>query len=100
MRSTIFLIILALALPLHADSAALYKTKCAMCHGPAGTGDTAVGKKMGIRSFASADVQKQTDAQLIDVITKGKGKMIAFGGKLSADEIKALVVHIRTFAKK
>ncbi|HVR38421.1 MAG TPA: cytochrome c [Thermoanaerobaculia bacterium] len=100
MRSTIFLIILAIAVPTYADTAALYKTKCAMCHGATGNGDTAVGKKMGIKPFASDAVQKQTDAQLIDIITKGKGKMTAFGGKLSADEIKALASHIRTFAKK
>lgn len=91
---------LVAALPLFgADGAALFKSKCVMCHGADGAATTAMGKKLGIRSFASAEVQKQADSVLIDVITKGKGKMPSYGGKLSSDEIKALVAHIRTFAK-
>lgn len=79
-----------------ADGAAVYKAKCASCHGPDGKGETAIGKSMKLRSFASADVQKTTDADLTKIISDGKGKMPAYKGKLSADEIKALVAYIRT----
>jgi mono/diheme cytochrome c family protein len=51
---------------------------------------------MKLRSLGSADVQKTADADLTKVITDGKGKMPAYKGKLSADEIKALVAYIRT----
>ena len=76
------------------DAAATYKAKCAMCHGADGKGG-----KMGTRDFASAEVKAETDAQLTDIITKGKGKMPSYDGKLKADEIKALVAYIRTLAK-
>jgi len=59
-----------------ADDAATFKAKCAMCHGADGKG-SAVGQKMGVHDFTSADVQKMSDAELTDVITKGKNKMPA-----------------------
>src|SRR5579863_4737734 len=76
------------------DAAATYKAKCAMCHGPDGKGG-----KMGTRDFASPEVKAETDAQLTDIITKGKGKMPAYGEKLKDTEIKDLVAHIRSLAK-
>ncbi|HEX8810444.1 MAG TPA: cytochrome c [Terracidiphilus sp.] len=76
------------------DAAATYKAKCAMCHGADGKGG-----KMGTRDFASADVKAETDAQLTDIITKGKGKMPAYGGKLADADIKGLVTYIRSLAK-
>ena len=81
------------------DAAATYKAKCAMCHGPDGKGSP-MGIKMGARDFTSADVQKQTDAQLTDAIAKGKGKMPAYDGKLKDTDIKDLVAYIRGLAKK
>jgi cytochrome c6 len=76
------------------DAAPTYKAKCAMCHGADGKGG-----KMGTRDFASAEVKAETDAQLTDTITKGKGKMPAYGGKLSDADIKGLVTYIRGLAK-
>jgi cytochrome c6 len=81
------------------DAAATYKAKCAMCHGPDGKGSP-MGVKMGARDFTSADVQKQTDAQLTEAIAKGKAKMPAYDGKLKDTEIKDLVAYIRGLAKK
>jgi len=79
------------------DAAGTYKAKCAMCHGADGKGG-----KMGTRDFASADVKKETDAELIDIVTKGKAgppKMPAYGDKLKDTEIKDLVAYIRALAK-
>ena len=84
---------------LAADGAATFKTKCAMCHGPDGSGQTPMGKKLGIRALGSADVQKQTDAELGAIITKGKEKMPSYDGKISAEEISGLVKFIRTLKK-
>jgi mono/diheme cytochrome c family protein len=81
------------------DAAGTYKAKCAMCHGADGKG-SAMGQKMGVHDFSSADVQKQTDAQLTDVITKGKAKMPAYEGKLKDTEIKDLVAYVRGLGKK
>jgi len=80
------------------DAAATYKAKCAMCHGPDGKG-SAAGTKMGARDFGSAEVKAETDAQLNDIITKGKGKMPAYSGKLKDTEIKDLVTYVRGLAK-
>ena len=82
-----------------ADGAALYKSKCAMCHGPDGAGQTAMGKNMKLRDLRSADVQKQTDAELVKWIADGKGKMPAYKSKMSAEEITAVVAFIRTLKK-
>jgi cytochrome c6 len=80
------------------DAAATYKAKCAMCHGPEGKG-TPAGLKMGAHDFTSPDVQKQTDAQLTEVVEKGKGKMPGYAGKLKDAEIKDLVAYIRSLKK-
>jgi mono/diheme cytochrome c family protein len=81
------------------DAAGTYKAKCAMCHGADGKGSP-TGLKMGAHDFTSAEVQKQSDAQLTDIITKGKNKMPAYAGKLKDTEIKDLVAFIRSLVKK
>jgi len=78
-----------------ADAGADYKAKCAMCHGANGEGKAA----MKTVDFASADVQKMSDAELTDTITKGKGKMPSYDGKLTKDQIGDLVKWIRTLKK-
>lgn len=79
---------------------ALYKSKCAACHGPDGKGDTAVGKANKINDLGSADVQKQSDADLTATISNGKGKMPAYGKSLKPDQVKDLVTYIRSLGKK
>jgi len=81
------------------DGTAIYKAKCAMCHGPDGAGQTTMGKNMKLRDLRSADVQKQTDAELTKWITDGKGKMPGYKGKLSTADIQALVTFIRSLKK-
>ena len=76
-----------------------YKAKCAMCHGVDGNGSTPAGKAMKARDFHDADVIKSSDADLIQAITKGRNKMPAYGTKLSEEQIKGLVAHIRDLEK-
>ena len=87
---------IVLSLPLSAradDAAALYKSKCAMCHG-------ADGAKAAGHDLSGADVQKKSDADLNAVIADGKPpKMPKYGDKLKPEEIKGLVDHIRTLKK-
>jgi len=73
-----------------------FKAKCAMCHGPDGKAQTAMGKNMNIRDLGSAEVQGQSDADLNGIITNGKGKMPKYDGKLTKDQITDLVKYIRT----
>ena len=59
-----------------------------------------MGKKLNIRDLGSPEVQKQTDAELTTIVTKGKGKMTPFEGKLTAEQIGQLVAYIRELGKK
>jgi len=78
---------------------ALYKAKCAGCHGADGKGQTAVGKANNVRDLGSADVQAQSDDAVAGIISNGKGKMPAYGKSLKPDQIKDLVAYIRTLKK-
>jgi|SRR5579862_1979162 len=80
-------------------AADLFKSKCAMCHGPDGKGQTAMGKNLNIRDLGSTEVQSQSDADLSKIITDGKGKMPKYDGKLTSDQITDLVKYIRTLKK-
>jgi len=77
-----------------ASAEATFKAKCAACHGADGKGK----EMMKTRDLGSADVQKQTDADLTTIITKGKGKMPAYGS-LTPDQVKDLVTYIRSLKK-
>ena len=102
MRTKVALLILVVALAPVAfatDGAAIYKAKCASCHGADGKGLTPVGKKMNLRDLGSPDVQKQTDKELYDWTAVGKGKMPGYKEKLSEGDINALVVFMRSFKK-
>jgi len=92
-----FALVVSIAMPAFAaDGAATFKAKCAMCHGADGTKEN---PGMGVKSLAGADVQKQSDADLVGAVTKGKDEMPAYAGKLSDDEIKGVVAFVRTLKK-
>jgi mono/diheme cytochrome c family protein len=93
---TVSILIILPATLAAADGAAIYKAKCAMCHGADGSGNTTMGKSMKLRDLRSPEVQKQSDAELTKVTADGKGKMPAYKGKLTDAEISALVAHMRT----
>jgi cytochrome c6 len=96
-KTTILALLVTAAMPLAAaaDNAAVYKAKCAACHGADGAGQTTMGKKMNLRDLRSPEVQKQSNADLLKIITDGKGKMPGYKAKLSADELKGLVEYMR-----
>ena len=95
------LIGISMAVPAMAQQSgeATYKAKCAMCHGADGVGDTPVGKSMKVNSFKSDADVKASDADLIKVTKDGKGKMPAYAGKLTDDQIQEVVAFIRTLQK-
>ena len=77
----------------------LFAAKCAVCHGQDG-GGSQVGKTMNVPDLRSPAVQKQTDAELAQIISDGRGGMPSFKGSLSDDQIHGLVTHIRSLASK
>jgi cytochrome c6 len=79
---------------------AVYKAKCASCHGPDGVGATSAGKATKARDFCSKEVKKETDAEWTAIIVKGKNKMPAYDQKITDAEIKDVVAYIRGLCKK
>ena len=88
-----------------ADAKTNWANNCAQCHGANGKGDTKMGKMLNAMDLTDAKKQASfTDAQATAAIKdgikqNGKTAMKAFGGKLSDDEIKALVAYVRTLKK-
>ena len=83
------------------DGAALYDSRCSLCHGKDGAG-LPNWKSKGQPDFTQHEWQKaHTDEQIADSIKNGKGKfMPAFKGKLSDEETGAVIQQIRVFGKK
>jgi mono/diheme cytochrome c family protein len=90
---------LGVAAQAETDPAKFFKANCTLCHSANGSGDSPTGKAMHAKDLRSDEVQKEPDAALSEIITKGKGKMPAFGAKLSADDVTKMVAYLRTLKK-
>ena len=77
------------------DGAALYKAKCAMCHGPDGAGKPAA----KIPSLVSAEAKAKSDADLIKGVQTNP-KHAALAKALNEDQLKAIVGAVRDLQKK
>ncbi|MGH7485593.1 MAG: c-type cytochrome [bacterium] len=96
MKKTTILILLTLVLSMMfatvamaaEDGAALYKAKCAACHGPDG-------KKMAKADLSSAAVQGKTDADLAKFVAENPKHNFTKKG-VSDEQIKAIVTFIKT----
>ena len=82
------------------DAATLYKQKCTPCHSADGSGSGSMGKTLKIRDLRSPEVQKQSDAELTAIISKGKNKMPSYEKTLKPEDIAGLVGYIRSIAAK
>jgi cytochrome c6 len=79
--------------------AATFKSKCALCHGADGAGNTTLGKQLQAANLRSKDVQKKTDAELHKAVHDGNGNMPPFAEQLSDTEINQVIKFIRTLGK-
>ena len=82
------------------NAAPTYDAKCAMCHSKDGGGNTPMGKSMKVPDLRSKAVQSKSNAELADVIAKGKGVMPAYGSQLSKQQINDLVAYVRHLGGK
>ena|SRR2546426_11773954 len=81
-------------------AAELYTKNCASCHGKDGRAKTLKGKLKHARNLADGEWQGNvSDERIFNSITNGKGKMPAFGKKLSEQEIDSLVPYVRALRK-
>jgi mono/diheme cytochrome c family protein len=76
-----------------------YKVKCQMCHGAKGLADTPAGKSLKVKPVTDPEVQKFTEAQMVEATRNGMGKMQPYKGKLTDAQINDAVTYFRTFLK-
>jgi mono/diheme cytochrome c family protein len=82
------------------DANVLFEKHCDTCHGKDGRAKTFKAKFNHARNLTDAKWQAEvSDERLFNSITNGKGKMPAWGKKLSEAQINALVAYVRTFKK-
>ncbi len=107
-KALILAVAVCAALALSAKAADVkenWTAHCAKCHGEDGKGETKMGKKAGCKDYTTASVQSEMkDDKAIKAVKEGlkegdKEVMKPFSDKLSDDEIKALVAHMRSFKK-
>lgn len=98
-----------LAIPAFAGAAEVQENwtkNCQKCHGADGSGTTVIGKKLKLKNYTDPVVQAaMSDEEMLKVITEGakdeagKSTMPGYGGKMTVDEIRALVGLVRSFKK-
>jgi len=82
------------------SAAELYDRNCATCHGKDGRAKTLKGKLKHARDLTDSAWQSRvSDERLFNSIVNGKGKMPAYGKKLSEQEIDSLATYVRAFKK-
>lgn len=94
------LLISGLALAQESSGASTFKTKCVLCHGADGTGNTPLGKQLQAANLRSKEVQQKTDTELRQVIHDGKGNMPPFSEQLSDDQIDQVLKYVRMLGKQ
>jgi mono/diheme cytochrome c family protein len=89
------------------DAKPIYEKSCNTCHGPSGKGDGPAGKMLKPPPADLGTVLKgKADADIAKVIKEGgkavgkSAAMPSFGGKLSDDQVKAIVEYVKGFASK
>jgi cytochrome c6 len=78
---------------------AVYKANCQSCHGSSGTPNPGIAKSMGVKPANDPEYKSVSEADMIAAVKNGKGKMKAFGGKLTDAQIKDSVEFFRSLAK-
>jgi mono/diheme cytochrome c family protein len=77
----------------------IFKSKCVLCHGADGAGNTPLGKQLQAANLHSKQVQKLSDAELRKIVHDGQANMPPFGEQLTDDEIDHVIQYLREFGK-
>lgn len=93
--------ILGLAICLAATTAfaqssgeAIYKGRCASCHGANGTPSAGMAKMLGIKPASDPDMKKLSVEQIESAVKNGKGKMKPISG-LSDAQVRAVAEYFK-----
>ena len=76
--------------------ATVYMARCAMCHGPQGSG--VPGFATGINLNDPATMARLSDDDIYDIITNGRGQMAGLGDVLSEAERHSVIAFVRMLA--
>jgi len=74
-----------------------------MCHGANGDGKGELVESMKLKMkdwHDAAALEGISDAEIFDLIIKGRDKMVGEGDRLAAVKVWGLVHYVRTFPKK
>lgn len=85
------------------DTKSVYMRNCARCHGAEGAADTEQAELYNATKFTDAGwwrKERPSNARMRRVIAEGGSGMPAFGKRLSAAEINALLPYVRAFKGK
>jgi cytochrome c553 len=89
-----------------AEAKTNFEKFCAGCHGKEGKGDTKLGQKLEARDYTDAKVQSTLkEEDMFKAVKEGLKKgdkvlMKPYNDKFTDAQIKALVAHVKDFAKK
>ena len=86
-----------------ADAKKFFGFDCAMCHGASGDGKGDLSASMSLKMndwHDSATLAKMSDAEIFELIVKGKGKMEGEGNRVSSEKAWGLVNYVRALSKK
>ncbi len=82
------------------DASVLFEKHCDTCHGKDGRAKTFKAKFNHARNLTDAKWQAEvSDERLFNSISNGKGKMPAWGKKLSEAQINSLVAYVRSLKR-
>jgi cytochrome c6 len=102
LRLTILFVLSAFAVAsatAQSGGAEVYKSKCQACHGVRGMADSSAGIALRVKPVTHPDVKKMSEAEMINAVRNGMGKMQAYKGKLTDSQIMASVTFFRAFLK-
>jgi len=93
--------------PLQIDAANMargrerYTISCEVCHGAAGDGKGITSKYglNGAASYHTDQLRQETDGQLFDTITNGKGQMMGYNYNITIDDRWRIVMYIRALQR-
>ncbi len=82
------------------DASVLFEKHCDTCHGKDGQAKTFKAKFNHARNLTDAKWQAEvSDERLFNSISNGKGKMPAWGKKLSDAQINSLIAYVRSLKR-
>jgi mono/diheme cytochrome c family protein len=96
MKKLIVLILFALPLTAAESPRDVWvKTKCALCHGIDGRGQTDTGKKTNAPDLTTPEIRKLTDERLATSIAGGHKRMPSFRRQVDPKRVEKLIAYIR-----